>query len=217
MRKTLIGVGWTAALVLAAAQAPVSAQVTFEAQLTPLVTSTISIGDHSRDFAIMRQAAIPLIVQGGEFRDGTGGGVAAGIRIVENVGIEGMFFWVPTQLQARAGLESYGGSVDVNSIMWGATALYYFPWLGTVEPFLGVGVGAETTSYDPQLAWERNDDLMGIVAVGGSAWLTDRVALRLEARDCLTRFDPHITGIERSTESHLMMSAGLTFRAGPRR
>jgi hypothetical protein len=178
-----------------------------------MTTGTFFIGDPPSRFAIMRQEALPLIVQNGKFQDGIGVGLNAGVRIAEHFGIEGMFFWIPTELKAEGGLESYGGKVDVNSLMWGGTVIYYFPWLGTVEPFAGLGVGAETVNYEPQLGWERHNDLMGNVVVGGNAWLTDRVAIRLEARDCLTRFDSHIRGIGRSTENDLMLSAGLTFRA----
>jgi hypothetical protein len=207
--------GVVAALALAATQTPAQGQVAFEVQATPMVTGTVFLGDPPQRFAILRQqSAMPLIIDRGNYRDGIGYGANAGVRIAERFGLEGMFFWIPTRLQAEGGLEAYGGEVDVNSLMWGATALFYFPLLGEVEPFAGLGIGAETVSYDPQMAWKRHNDLMGNVVVGGSAPLTDRLALRLEARDCITRFDSHITGIEHSTENDLMLSAGLMFRSG---
>jgi hypothetical protein len=153
-------------------------------------------------------------VEGGRFQDDFGAGLNAGIRIVERFGIEGMFFWVPTYLEADAGLEAYGGKVKVNSLMWGATALYYFPLMGELEIFGGLGVGAETLNHEPQLAWERHNDLMGNVVVGATGYFTERIGVRVEMRDCITRFDSHITGIGPSTENDLMLSAGLTFRAG---
>jgi hypothetical protein len=214
MLKTLfVRTAGITAVVCAATQEPAAAQLTFDAQLSPMITSPVFIGHAPSRFAILRQGADPLIIQDGKFKDGTGGGVNAGIRIGERLGLEGMVFWVPTQLEADGGLERYGGEVDVNTLMWGATALFYFPWLGTVEPYVGLGVGAETTSYDPQLAWERHHDLMVNFAIGGSAWLSDRLALRLEARDCFTRFDSRISGIGKSSENDLMMSAGFTFRS----
>jgi hypothetical protein len=209
--------GAIAALAFAVVQAPASAQITFEAQVTPMTAGTFFIGEWPSRFAIKRQEATPLIVRDGRFRDGIGAGVNAGVRIAERFGLEAMFVWIPTELRAESGLESYGNEVDVNSLTWGATALFYFPWLGDVEPFAGLGIGAETASFGPQLAWERQSDLMGNVVLGGNAWLNDNVALRLEARDCVTRFDSHVDGADRSTENDLMLFAGFMFRAPLRR
>jgi hypothetical protein len=207
--------GVFAALALAATQAPAQGQIAFEVQASPMLTGTFFVGDPPERFAILRQqSAMPLVIDQGRYQDGIGYGANAGIRIAERFGLEGMFFWVPTQLEAEGGLEAYDGEVGVNSLMWGATALFYFPRLGDVEPFAGLGIGAETVSYDPELSWQRHNDLMGNAVVGGNAWLTDRLAIRLEARDCITRFDSHITGIEHSTENDLMLSAGLMFRSG---
>jgi hypothetical protein len=210
--KAFIRAGAFAALVLAATWTPAQGQITFEGQVSPMVTGTFFLSDPPNTFAIMRQGAMPLIVQDGKFRDGFGAGVNGGLRIAERFGLEGMFFWVPTEIQAAAGLESYGNEVDVNSLMWGATALFYFPRVDRVEPFAGLGIGAETMSYDPEAGWERHTDLMGNAVVGANTWLNDYAAIRLEVRDCITRFDSHITSVGHSAENDLMLSAGLTFR-----
>jgi hypothetical protein len=208
-------VGALAAVAMAGMQAPAQAQITFEGQVSPMMTGTFFVADPPSRFAIMRQgSALPLVVEEGRFQDDFGVGVNAGVRIAERFGVEGMFFWVPTSLEAENGLEAYGGEVKVNSLMWGATALYYLPRLGDLELFGGLGVGAETVNYEPELAWHRHNDVMGNVVVGANGYFTERLGIRFEVRDCVTRFESHITGIDDKMENDLMISAGLTFRAG---
>ena len=192
---------------------PASAQVKLEFQVSPMATGTFYLGDPPAQFAIHRQQASPLIIQNGAFDDALGVGVNAGLRIAERFGIEGMVFWVPTQLKAETGLNHVGGTTDVNALMYGGTLVYYFGGLQRFEPFLGVGVGGETVSYTPEMAWERHTDLMANGVIGAHYWVADRMAIRFEARDCLTRFNSEIPGIDNATENDLMLSVGLTLRA----
>jgi len=70
-------------------------------------------------------------------------------------------------------------------------------------------------SYSPELAWEpHTDDLMGNAVLGANFWIADQLAIRFEGRDCLTRFDSEIEGVGGATENDLMISVGLTLRAG---
>jgi hypothetical protein len=214
MNTTLMRAGLLAALVLAGTHLQAGAQVTFDAQVSPMVTGTFFLTDPPSRFAIERQGATPLIVRGGEFQHAFGVGVNAGILIAEDFGIEGMFWWLPTELAASDGLYEYGGKVNVNSLMYGVTGVYYFPHIASlVEPFVGVGVGGEAMSYDPELAWHRHTDFMTHAVVGGHFWLSDRLAARVEARDCLTRFHSNVSGEGATNEHDLMISGGLTFRA----
>jgi hypothetical protein len=202
-----------AALVLAGTYVQAGAQVTFDAQVSPMVTGTFFLTDPPERFAIHRQGATPLIVRNGEFGHAFGVGANAGILIAQDFGIEGMFWWIPTELTAADGLFEYGNKVDANSLMYGVTAVYYFPHIAdVVEPFVGVGIGGETMSYDPELAWERHTDFMTHAVVGGHYWFNDRLALRVEGRDCLTRFHSEVEGVDSSNEHDLMISAGVTFR-----
>jgi hypothetical protein len=214
MNKLLMKAGLLAGLVLAGTHAQAAAQVTFDVQVSPMVTGTFFLSDPPARFAIERQGATPLIVRDGSFGHAVGVGVNAGILIAKDFGIEGMFWWVPTEVSASDGLFQYGGKVNVNSFMYGATAVYYFPHIASkLEPFVGVGVGGETMSYDPELAWQRHTDFMTHAVVGGHLWLNDRLALRLEGRDCLTRFESHVEEEGSTNEHDLMISVGLTFRA----
>lgn len=213
IQRNTLRVGVLAALALAALQNPAVAQVKLEASVSPMVTSTFFLGDPPGRFAIHRQEANPLIVEEGRIDDAFGVGVNAGLRIADHFGIEGMIWWVPTELKAGAGLEHVGNSVDVNTLMYGATFTYYFGGFGTVEPFLGVGVGGETMSYKPELSWERHTDLMANGVVGANFWFAERLGVRFEARDCITRFESEIQGVDNATENDLMISVGLTLRA----
>jgi hypothetical protein len=214
MNRVMVKAGLLAAFVLAGAHVPAGAQVTFDVQVSPMVSGTFFLSDPPTSFAIDRQGATPLIVRNGEFGHAVGAGVNAGLLIAQDFGIEGMFWWIPTELSANDGLFQYGGSVNVNSLMYGVTAVYYFPHIATkLEPFVGVGIGGETMSYEPELAWQRHTDFMTHAVVGGHFWLDDRFAVRLEGRDCLTRFRSHVEGEPNTNEHDLMISAGVTFRA----
>jgi outer membrane protein W len=214
MNRVLMKAGLLAALVFAGAHARAGAQVTFDAQVSPMVSGTFFLTNPPGGFAIGRQGGTPLIVRDGEFGHAVGAGVNAGILIAEDFGIEGMFWWIPTELSASDGLFEYGGKVNVNSMMYGVTAVYYFPHIASkLEPFVGVGIGGETMSYEPELGWHRHTDFMSNAVVGGHLWLNDGLALRVEGRDCLTRFHSHMEGEGTSNEHDLMISAGLTFRS----
>ena len=214
MNRVLVKAGLLAALVFAGTHVQAGAQVTFDAQVSPMVTGTFFLSDPPARFAIERQGATPLIVRDGDFAHAVGVGVNAGILIARDFGIEGMFWWIPTELSASDGLFDYGGKVDVNTLMYGVTAVYYFPHIADkLEPFVGVGIGGETMSNEPELAWQRHTDFMTQAVVGGHFWLNEGLALRLEGRDCLTRFRSHVEGEGTTNEHDLMISAGLTFRA----
>lgn len=213
IQRNIVRAGVLAALALAALQNPAIAQVKLEANVSPMVTGTFFLGDPPGRFAIHRQEANELVVQEGRFDDAFGVGVNAGIRIADHFGIEGMVWWVPTKLTARSGLENYGNTTDVNALMYGSTFAYYFGGLGQVEPFVGIGIGGETMSYEPDLSWERHTDLMANGVVGANLWFAERLGIRFEARDCLTRFESEIQGVDNATENDLMLSVGLTLRA----
>jgi hypothetical protein len=51
---------------------------------------------------------------------------------------------------------------------------------GRIEPFVGIGVGGETVGYSPELAWERQTDLIGNAVLGAVFWIADPSAIRFE-------------------------------------
>lgn len=217
--KTRIGVraGALSLALLAAAYSHGQAQATIEAEASILGGATFFLVDPPSQFAIHRGDASTLIVRDGEFRTSAGVGVNAGLRIADRFGVEGMFWWVPTRLSASEGLEAQGGRVDANNFMYGATLVYHFTQFPRIQPFAGLGVGGETLSYESHLAWERHTHLMANGVIGANVWLNDIVAVRMEVRDCITRFESGVAGVDDTAHNDLMLSAGLNFRAPLRR
>jgi len=201
-----------AALLASAAFTPALAQRTVEVQVSPMLTGAFFHTDPPVQFAILRQSASPLIVQNGRIDHAFGPGVHAGLKFGGGA-LEGMFWWVPSELSAGAGLEAYGGSVDSNTLIYGVTLLYYVPGLDRVDPFVGLGLGAQTLMYERELAWQRRTDLMGNAVIGAHIAINERLAVRLEGRDVVPRFASNIEGVDAATRHDLMLSAGVTMRS----
>ncbi len=80
-----------------------------------------------------------------------------------------------------------------------------------MQPFLGLGVGGER--FDYQIAGvDAHNEWMTNAAVGLYLRATDRFGVRLEARDCIARFDSGVSRAEDTWENDLMMTVGLSFR-----
>jgi hypothetical protein len=188
------------------------AQNAFQVEVATLASGTVFLADPPNPFAIRRQQATPLIVEGGEFRHALGVGVTAGARFGA-FGAEGMFLWAPVSLSAAQGLEIQGNVAEMNTLTYGATLLYFLTRFGPLEPFAGVGLGAVTFSYDPELAWERRTEVTSNALAGVHLWMTDGLSLRLETRHFLVPFDSKIDGVDGATLNDLVLAAGLSFRA----
>lgn len=205
-RSTSVGlIGAVAGLVWLAV--PVHAQTSVELEVTPFTGGTLFLTDLPNQFHIQRRGQSDLEIQGGHFEDSFTLGANAGVRLDDRFGIEAFVAWIPTQLAARSGVVD---KVDVDGFMYGLTFLYHFD-LDLVRPFLGVGAGAETFDYNA-LDWNRHTDFMTNLVVGANLEITPSTALRFEARDCITWFDPHVSGLSRSVENDLMLTVGLDWR-----
>jgi opacity protein-like surface antigen len=184
---------------------PVAAQMDIE--ITPFAGGTFFLNAPPNQFAIPRRNGTELLVTEGKFDDGPTLGFLLGLRLEERYAIEGMFSWVSTGLRGGGGL---GGPIDAHSYMYSLNFVFHLPMDGRVQPFLGLGVGGET--YDYKLSTlENHTEWMGNVAAGLTIPMTSLAALRLEVRDCLTRFESHVTNFGNVTQNDLMLSAGVTF------
>lgn len=191
-----------------AAVAAADAQAQWEFEVVPFGGGTFFLADPPSQFALERASGSDLILGDASFDPAWTLGVNAGVRLNEMWGIEAMFSWLPTRVSAASGLT---GDRDVNAYMYGLTGLFYIPVRGPVTPFVGLGVGAE--SFDYRIAGvETHHDLMGNVVGGLYIDLADRVGLRLEARDCVARFESNVSGVDSAWENDLMTSVGLSFR-----
>jgi outer membrane protein W len=188
------------------------AQLKVEAEASTFFGGTWFLTDPPGQFALHTTAETgPLYIENGTYRDGVMAGVNAGLRFADRFGVEGFFAWIPTRLSAGSGLDAYGGRVDANSYMYGGSFLYHFTQLDRFQPFVGVGVGGETMSYDPA-SFERHSSFQGNGLVGANYWITDGFGLRFDARDCLSSWESKITGVENTAENDLMLSVGLNFK-----
>ena len=191
-----------AVALLASAEA--QAQVQFE--VTPVGGGTFFLADPPERFLLGRTHGQPSsIVQNASFDDAWTAGLNAGVRLNERWGIEGMFTWSASQLSG------IGVAEDVNAYMYGLTGLYYLPLSARVTPFVGLGFGAETFDYDLSTI-ETHTDLMGNAVLGLYIHLREGVGVRIEARDCIARFDSGVSGVGNSWENDLMTLVGLSFR-----
>jgi outer membrane protein W len=192
-------------LLVLAGYRPAVAQLPIEVEAGSFVGGALFLSNNSSSFTISRQEASPLVVKGGEVRNAIAMGVTAGLVFGERVGVEGMYAWVPGLLHAREGLEAQGGSVDINSIRYGATLRYEFAPERRIQPFVGLGVGAETITYGNHLAWARRTRTAPFATLGSSFWLEDGVSVRLQAtRD--------LGSAGEVPSSQLMLTVGLNVR-----
>lgn len=192
-------------VMLFMSRTPAFAQMAVEAEAGSFVGGLVLLSSPSSTFTISRQEASPLRVAGGEVKNAIAMGVNAGIVLGERVGLEGMYAWIPGTLRAREGLESYGGSVDVSAIRYGATVRYEFTPERRLQPFAGLGVGGETTTFGNHLSWQRQTRIAPFIAAGASYWLQDDVALRIRAARDISSPDGVPT-------SQLMVTVGLNLR-----
>jgi opacity protein-like surface antigen len=93
----------------------------------------------------------------------------------------------------------------VSAIRYGATLRYEFAPDRRLQPFAGVGVGGETTTFGNHLAWQRQTRISPLLAAGASYWIQDDVALRIRAARDIGSPDGVPT-------SQLMVTVGLNLR-----
>jgi hypothetical protein len=193
--------------LLATVISPAESQTPVELEIAPVAGATLFLTDLPNQFAVHRGSQNDLIIGEGRYDDSFTLGVNAGVRLAERFGIEGFFSWMPTQLNAESGIS---GPVDLNGFMYGLTFLYHFDFT-RFDPFLGIGGGAETFDYDAA-GWDRHTDPLAMFVAGANIEVTRRVAVRLEARDCIASFDSHVSGVDSKLENDLMLMAGLSWR-----
>lgn len=192
--------------LLALTATDMQAQIQYE--ITPFGGGTFFLADPPNQFALRRGTGTPTVVSNASFDHAWTVGANAGVRFNDRWAVEALFSWIPTQIQAGGGLTA---AEDVNAYMYGLTGLYYLPIGQVVKPFLGLGVGAET--FDYSIAGVKTEtELMGNVVGGLYFALTDRVGVRVEARDCIARFKSGLSGVNNGWENDLMTTVGLSFR-----
>jgi hypothetical protein len=197
-------------LTLALAVAPVEAQVRLDG--ATMVGGTWIMAEPPQQFTIRSGGASgDVVVTDGELTASSVSlGAIFGVRFGRRVGLEGLLQWVPTQLRAPRGLETERGSVDGDVFMYSATAVYHFAQTGTFKPFFGVGVGAQTTRFDGADWRGETEPLVNLLA-GGEVALRPGLAIRLDARNCISPWRSRVSGVGDAVRTDAVFSAGLSF------
>ena len=122
-------------------------------------------------------------------------GLRAGYNITENVGLEGFFSWIPTEMKEVA------GNPKENLLGYGLECLIHFFPDGSVVPFVAAGVGGMHYGAD----FEKGDKLTVDYGAGVKFFITDNVALRADVRHILPLNDKY---------NDLLVSLGVNFAFG---
>lgn len=139
-------------------------------------------------------------------------GMHAGVRFAERFGVEGTFALLPSQTTVSAGGLSAG--IDTNVLLYGGSFLMNFPLRASnLEPFLAVGAGAkryDADDFDGE-EMEAETDFMWNFGGGARIFLSENVAVRLEARNYMSSFDPEEPGLDTKLQNDVLLTAGLSF------
>lgn len=200
---------WGAALMISAAGEASAQLPVLELQISPAAGATFFVTDLQDRFALERESGGSVLVVDGRLRHSYAVGGSAGLRLGDWGAVEGMLFWVPTELTASGGIE--GGGTDVDAYMYAANGLFFLPRIGRAEPFLSLGLGVERMDFAaPDLA--SHTDLLWSFGPGIVYQRTRHVGVRIDLKDCVTSFNSHLDGAEDQAQHELMLIVSLNVR-----
>ena len=108
--------------------------------------------------------------------------------------------------------DGFGTETDLGAWVYGIDATYFTPSPSpVVQPFVLAGIGAKTYDVD---GMDPETDLMWNVGGGVDVQFHPRAALRLEARDYMSLFDPEIAAVDEELQHDLALTAGFRFAFG---
>lgn len=189
----------------AAAAGPVAAQTAPTLRITPFAGGGLYLGEVPQSVLLVGESGEGLRIRDGERDDGFAAGLHAGVRFNARWALEGTLAYAPTAVSGTG----WADDTDVDSYTYGASLLFYpVGRHGRVEPFLAAGAGAKT--YD-HADIDAETDFMWNTGVGLDVALTPALALRLEARDYISVFDPETYGADEELQHDLLLTAGLSF------
>ena len=182
-----IGFVLAVALMLAATGARAEVRPEFR----PFVGAYVPIGDQAD---ALKQA----VMVGGQ----------VGVEVGDMLHVLGTFAY------ATPGAKNVAGNADVHVYQYdiGAEAFRTLPmatdW--TFRPFVGLGAGARTHDFYRRDDVKAQTYMAGYGALGAEFQL-NRIALRVEARDYVTRFKGLFGNDGAQARNDLMMGAGIAF------
>lgn len=148
-------------------------------------------------------------------------GVSAtlGYWLGSGFGVAANGVWVPAELNVQQ--SGFTGPIPTGlgdaDVLAGTLNLTYriLPGgsAGMVEPFFGLGAGVRRLSVDPIAAPEVEDatDPAATVVAGAVTRLWPDLALRLEVRDLVSRYEAPVDG-ETRVQNDIVVGVGMSFR-----
>lgn len=112
--------------------------------------------------------------------------------------------------------EASGAETDLGVWVYGVDVTYFTPSPHSIaQPFVLAGIGGKTYVVD---GMDPENDLMWNVGAGLDLQFHPRAALRLEARDYMSLFDPEVAAADEELQHDLGLTAGFrfTFASGGR-
>lgn len=197
------------------------------AALFVAVSPSVARGQHSYTELNLHGGSLTFDRGGSLFETGNDTDVLAGLRLARHGesgwGIGGNFDWVFAD-RVDLPLESGGGNIDFNVMLYSVNVDYTFPSASRTNFFVGAGVGGATervTDIPPSGGDESNTNLL--VPIFGGFKVHNRVigptwAFRMDVRDNLMwRNEFNFAAVESSdteVQNNWEVTAGLSFFFG---
>ena len=154
-------------------------------------------------------AYIPTGDQRDVLKDAVLAGAQASWRVLPSLAVTGTFGWAPSKDRITPGdqtldIYQYDVGAELRADSW------YYGGSWDFSPFVGLGAGGRTYNYR-DLDQDATTNFAGFGAIGGDIGFGS-VALRIEARDYLSRFKPLTGSGETTTRNDVGLAAGVSSR-----
>lgn len=207
MRRSVI-VALELVLALAGAAAAQAQAPPIRFELAPAAGAMLFASDLPSEFQLTSEFGDALTLSGVEIDPALAVGGRVGVRVGERFGIGASLLYSPLTYSTSTAAEQ-----DGDLYTYGADVSYHATGLSErVAPFVIAGVGAKSYGFDGA---DTETDLMWNAGLGVDVGLSPNLALRLEARDYMSMFDPAVDGLDEELQHDIGLSAGLSFSFGP--
>lgn len=122
-------------------------------------------------------------------------GLRAGYNFTETLGLEGYFYYVPTEMDVF--------DADVDMYSYGIEGIYHFMPDRSVVPFVALGIGG--IHYDAPCGMDNKEKLSVDYGAGLKYFITDDIALRADIR--------HVLPLDKNYND-LLFTFGVNFALG---
>ena len=154
-------------------------------------------------------AYVPTGEQRDLLKDAVLAGAQVSWRALPSLAVTGTFGWAPSKDRITPGNQTvdiyqYDLGAELRADSWYSGGSWDF------TPFVGVGAGGRTYNYR-DLDEDATTNFAGYGALGGDVGFGD-FAVRIEARDYVSRFKPLIGDGDTKARNDIDLAAGLSYR-----